>query len=52
MPAGMIAGERIRAMAGQGVPGIAVLVSGPEGVRASGRRGLLTSPAGYQHPRG
>jgi CubicO group peptidase (beta-lactamase class C family) len=40
MPASTIAGERIRALAGEGVPGIAVLVAGPEGVRAAGAAGL------------
>lgn len=40
MSAGVIAGERIRALAGEGVPGIAVLVAGPEGVRAAGTAGL------------
>jgi len=36
----MITGERIRALAGEGVPGVAVLVAGPEGVRAAGAAGL------------
>ena len=36
MPADAIASERIRALAGEGVPGVAVLVAGPEGVRAAG----------------
>jgi CubicO group peptidase (beta-lactamase class C family) len=40
MAAGAIAGERIRAAAGEGVPGITVLVAGPEGVRAAGAAGL------------
>jgi CubicO group peptidase (beta-lactamase class C family) len=40
VPAGTIAGERIRALAGDGVPGVAVLVAGPEGVRAAGAAGL------------
>jgi CubicO group peptidase (beta-lactamase class C family) len=40
MQAGMIAGDRIRALAGEGVPGVAVLVAGPEGVRAAGATGL------------
>jgi hypothetical protein len=40
MPAGSIAGERIRALAGGGVPGLAVVVAGPEGVRAAGAAGL------------
>ena len=34
--AGVIAGERIRALAGGAVPGIAVLVTGPKGVRGCG----------------
>jgi CubicO group peptidase (beta-lactamase class C family) len=38
--AGVIAGERIRALAGGAVPGIAVLVTGPEGVRAWGAAGF------------
>ena len=40
MVAGVIAGERIRALAGGAVPGIAVLVTGPEGVRATGAAGF------------
>lgn len=40
MPAGVIAGERIRARAGEGVPGVVVLVAGPEGLRAAGAAGL------------
>jgi hypothetical protein len=36
MSASVIEGERIRALAGGGVPGVAVLVAGPEGVRAAG----------------
>lgn len=40
MPVGVIAGERIRAVAGTGVPGVVVLVAGPEGVRAGGACGL------------
>jgi CubicO group peptidase (beta-lactamase class C family) len=40
MLAGAIAGERIRAVAGGGVPGVVVLVAGPEGVRAAGAAGL------------
>jgi len=40
MAAGAIAGERIRALAGEGVPGVVVLVAGPEGVRAAGAAGL------------
>jgi CubicO group peptidase (beta-lactamase class C family) len=40
MPADAIASERIRALSGGGVPGIAVLVAGPEGVRAAGAAGL------------
>lgn len=40
MVAGVIAGERIRALAGGAVPGIAVLVTGPEGVRAAGAAGF------------
>src|SRR5215475_1740113 len=36
MPAGAIAGERIRALAGEGVPGVVILVAGPDGVRAAG----------------
>ncbi len=40
MSAGAIAGERIRALAGEGVPGVVVLVAGPEGVRAAGAAGL------------
>lgn len=40
MPAGTIAGDRIRALAGEGVPGAAVLVAGPEGVRTGGATGL------------
>jgi CubicO group peptidase (beta-lactamase class C family) len=46
MAAGAVAGERIRALAGEGVPGVAALVAGPEGVRRPGQLGLLTSPAG------
>jgi CubicO group peptidase (beta-lactamase class C family) len=38
--AGVIAGERIRELAGEGVPGVVVLVAGPEGVRAAGAAGL------------
>ena len=40
MPASTFAGERIRTLAGEGVPGITVLVVGPEGVRAAGAAGL------------
>jgi CubicO group peptidase (beta-lactamase class C family) len=40
MSAGTIAGGRIRTLARDGVPGIAVLVVGPEGVRAAGATGL------------
>jgi CubicO group peptidase (beta-lactamase class C family) len=40
MPTGMIAGERIRALAGGTVPGIAVVVAGPEGLQAAGAAGL------------
>jgi CubicO group peptidase (beta-lactamase class C family) len=40
MPAGTIGGERIRALAGGAVVGIAVVVAGPEGVRAAGAAGL------------
>jgi CubicO group peptidase (beta-lactamase class C family) len=40
MSAGTIEGKRIRALAGDHVPGIAVLVAGPEGVRAAGAAGL------------
>jgi len=40
MPAATIAGERIRALAGGTVPGIAVVVAGPEGLRAAGAAGL------------
>jgi CubicO group peptidase (beta-lactamase class C family) len=40
MPADAIAGERIRALSGEGVPGVAVLVAGPEGVRTAGATGL------------
>jgi len=40
MPAGAIAAERIRALAGEGVPGVVVLVAGPEGVRSAGAAGL------------
>jgi hypothetical protein len=40
MITGPIAGDRIRALAGKGVPGIAVLVAGPEGVRAAGATGF------------
>jgi Beta-lactamase len=40
MPAATIAGDLIRALAGEGVPGVAVLVAGPEGVRAGGAAGL------------
>jgi CubicO group peptidase (beta-lactamase class C family) len=40
VPAGAIAGEQIRALAGVGVPGVAVVVAGPEGVRAAGAAGL------------
>jgi CubicO group peptidase (beta-lactamase class C family) len=40
MPARTISGERIRALAGERVPGVAVLVAGPEGVRAAGAAGL------------
>jgi CubicO group peptidase (beta-lactamase class C family) len=40
MAAGAIAGERIRALAGGAVPGVAVVVAGPEGVRAAGAAGL------------
>ena len=40
MSAGLIAGEQIRALAGNGVPGVVVLVAGPEGVRAGGAAGF------------
>jgi hypothetical protein len=40
MAAGAVAGERIRALAGDGVPGVVALVAGPEGVRAAGAAGL------------
>ncbi len=40
MSAGAIDGEQIRALAGDRVPGIAVLVAGPEGVQAAGAAGL------------
>ena len=40
MPAVVIAGERIRALAGKGVPGVVVLVAGPEGGRAAGAAGF------------
>jgi CubicO group peptidase (beta-lactamase class C family) len=40
MSAGRIEGAQIRALAGDGVPGIAVLVAGPEGVRAAGAAGF------------
>ena len=40
MSADVIAGERIRALAGDAVPGVVVLVAGPEGVRAAGAAGL------------
>ena len=40
MSAGAIASERIRALAGEVVPGVVVLVAGPEGVRAAGAAGL------------
>jgi CubicO group peptidase (beta-lactamase class C family) len=36
MAAGAIAGERIRALAGDGVPGVVALVAGPEGIGAAG----------------
>ena len=48
MPAGAIAGERIRALAGAGAPGVVVLVAGPEGVRAARRPGLLTLLPGFR----
>jgi CubicO group peptidase (beta-lactamase class C family) len=38
--ASVITGEQIRSLAGHGVPGVAVLVAGPEGVRAAGAAGL------------
>ena len=40
MPEAVIAGEHIRAAAGNGVPGAVVLVAGPDGVRARGSAGL------------
>jgi CubicO group peptidase (beta-lactamase class C family) len=40
MSADTITSARIRALAGDDVPGIAVLVAGPEGVRAAGAAGL------------
>jgi CubicO group peptidase (beta-lactamase class C family) len=40
MPADAIASERIRALASEGMPGVAVPVAGPEGVRAAGAAGL------------
>lgn len=40
MSAGAIESKQIRALAGDGVPGVAVLVAGPEGVRAAGAAGL------------
>lgn len=39
MTAGTIASERIRALAGGGVPGVTVLVTGPDGLRAAGATG-------------
>jgi hypothetical protein len=43
-----IAGDRIRALAGHGPPGIAVCVAGPEGVRAAGAAGLADIAASVQ----
>ena len=43
MPAATIAGERIRALAGGTVPGIAVVVAGRRGCGLPGRPGWLTS---------
>src|SRR6266498_1758643 len=43
-----IAGDRIRALAGRGPPGIAVCVAGPEGVRAAGADGLADIAASVQ----
>jgi len=40
MAAGAIAGERIRALAGDSVPGVVALVAGPEGVWAAEAAGL------------
>lgn len=40
MSAGAIESKQIRALSGDGVPGVAVLVAGPEGVRAAGAAGL------------
>ena len=40
MSVATIAGDRIRALAGEDVPGVAVLVVGPEGMRAGGATGL------------
>jgi CubicO group peptidase (beta-lactamase class C family) len=40
MATGAIASDRIRALAGHGVPGIVVSVAGPEGVRAVGATGV------------
>jgi hypothetical protein len=36
MPDSAIAGERIQALAGEGMPGVVVLVAGPDGVQALG----------------
>jgi CubicO group peptidase (beta-lactamase class C family) len=43
-----IAGDRIRALAGHGPPGIVVCVVGPEGVRAAGAAGLADIAASIQ----
>ena len=40
MRAGAIAGKRIRALTGEGAPGVVVLVARPEGVRAARVAGL------------
>jgi len=48
MPAGAIAGERIRALAAEGVPGVVILVAEPDGVRAAGGPGLLTLLPGFR----
>ncbi len=44
MAAGAVAGERIRALAGDGVPGVAAPGARPEGVRAAGAAGLADMP--------
>ena len=50
MAAGAVAGERIRALAGDGVPGVAALAAGPEAVRAAGAAGLADIAGGCRPP--